>query len=39
MESLGNILIYFLKQGKLPWSHFVHPSEEQNKKDGNQAVN
>jgi serine/threonine protein kinase len=28
LESIGNILIYFLCKGKLPWSDFQHPDNE-----------
>lgn len=25
LEALGNIIIYFINKGKLPWSGFTHP--------------
>ena len=34
LESLGNILIYFMNKGKLPWSVFAHPEEDAGKNKG-----
>ena len=34
LESLGNILVFFMNKGKLPWSVFAHPEEDAGKNRG-----